>query len=364
MITTETMPYETMQKRVDSHSCGVCQGNLTIAWGGAYGFNGYILRCGNDINHDILTDYKRPSPEYEEGNKLFRRLYGMDSTALMNMNKETMLARVSQAKFPKDLTKDEKALIAEVSRSYGLDPLMQELMIYQGNPYLTINARYRKAQETGLFDGIDTRPATKTERSDRNAKDGDYLYRCEVWKRSSTHPFVGWGRVRGAETQGDTHLPVVKDPDRQAEKRAEVMALRKAFSMPIPFQSWEEFQEQAAAEKVIITDSTGKVLNTTTGEITEPEAKPEASTSVPEKQSQGVTQEEAGQSGQNEKNKGVTKRDTATIKTITDMYKACHVDFGMQPAMVMAELNVNSWKELTLTPAEAYRTIASVHTTE
>ena len=80
------MPYETMQKRVDSHSCGVCQGNLTIAWGGAYGFNGYILRCGNDINHDILTDYKRPSPEYEEGNKLFRRLYGMDSTALMNMN--------------------------------------------------------------------------------------------------------------------------------------------------------------------------------------------------------------------------------------------------------------------------------------
>ena len=57
---------------------------------------------------------------------------------------------------------------------------------------------------------------------------------------------MGWGRVRVAETKGSEHLPIVKDPDRQAEKRAEAMALRKAFSMPVPFKSWEEFQEERA----------------------------------------------------------------------------------------------------------------------
>lgn len=54
------------------------------------------------------------------------------------------------------------------------------------------------------------------------------------------------------------------------------------------------------------------------------------------------------------------KRDTATLKTITDMYKACHSDFGLQPKDVLAELNLNTWADLTLTPAEAYIKIASV----
>lgn len=189
----------------------------------------------------------------------------MDTTALMKMDETAMIARIAQAKFPKDLTLVEKKLMAEVSISYGLDPLMQELMIYQGNPYPTINARYRKAQESGKFDGIDTRPATQEERIHRHAKEGDYLYRCEVWVKGSSHAFVGWGRVRASETNGDVHLPIVKDPDRQAEKRAEAMGLRKAFSMPLPFQSWEEFEEHRA-EAVIDVPNVGKV-SLQTGEI-------------------------------------------------------------------------------------------------
>lgn len=260
MITEETMNVEAMKKKAKSHKCGVCGGVLNVAWGGSLGYNGYILRCRN-IDHDVLTDYKKPTPEYEEGNKLFRRLNGMDTTALMKMNETQMMARIAQAKFPKDLTAPERKLMAEVSISYGLDPLMQELMIYQGNPYLTINARYRKAQETGKFDGINTRPATKEEQETRHAKEGDYLYCAEVWVKGSSHPFIGWGRVRAAETKGSEHLPIVKDPDRQAEKRAEAMGLRKAFSMPVPFQSWEELQEEEA----------GRVIDTETGEIIEAE---------------------------------------------------------------------------------------------
>jgi hypothetical protein len=57
---------------------------------------------------------------------------------------------------------------------------------------------------------------------------------------------------------------------------------------------------------------------------------------------------------------GKPPRDMATIKTITEMYKACHTDFGLQPAQVMAELNIKKWSDLTITPVEAYNTIASV----
>lgn len=264
MITEAEMPHEVMQKRVNSHKCGDCGAQLIIAWGGSIGIDSYILRCSKDISHNTITDYKKPSKEVEEGLKIYRRIYGMDTKALMVMDKQTMLARVGQAKFPKDLTKVEATLMCEVAISYGFDPLMQELMIYQGNPYVTINGRYRKAQETGLFDGIDTRPASKDERTGRNAKDGDYLYRCEVWRKDASHPFVGWGRVLKKETYGDEHLPVVKDPDRQAEKRAEAMGLRKAFSMPIPIHSWEEAQEA-------IANVGGKVVDTSSGEIIEGE---------------------------------------------------------------------------------------------
>lgn len=187
----------------------------------------------------------------------------MDTTALMKMDKNQMLARIGQAKFPKDLTSAERQMMAEVSISYGLDPIMQELMIYQGNPYLTINARYRKAQETGKFDGLDSRPATVEERKERHANEGDYLYRAEAWVKGASHAFVGWGRVRAIETQGNPNLPIVKDPDRQAEKRAEAMALRKGFSMPVPFRSFEELQEEIAET------ADGRQVSTKTGEIFE-----------------------------------------------------------------------------------------------
>jgi hypothetical protein len=54
------------------------------------------------------------------------------------------------------------------------------------------------------------------------------------------------------------------------------------------------------------------------------------------------------------------KRDPATIKTINELLKACHQDFGMQPEKVFAELNVKSANEIVEIPAECYRRIAAV----
>lgn len=54
------------------------------------------------------------------------------------------------------------------------------------------------------------------------------------------------------------------------------------------------------------------------------------------------------------------KRDLTTIKTNTDMVKACFTDFGMQPPEVLKELNVSRLTDLTEKPAESYQRIAAV----
>ena len=164
-----------------------------------------------------------------------RRNNRMDSKALELMDKPGMLARIEQAKFPQNLTPQDKAVLAEVATSYGLDPLMGELMIYQGRPYVSIDARYRKAQESGQLAGVETRPATREEREAWDIPDGDLFFRSEVYRKGIARPFVGWGRVKAKEfAKKDGYLPVESNPQRMAEKRAEAQALRKAFHLPLP----------------------------------------------------------------------------------------------------------------------------------
>ena len=397
-IYEDQISHKEMEKLAsDGHTCGQCGSRLSVCWGGSFGINGYILRCGADISHNTIT---RHDKEYEEKIRQIKEARGMDTKALMKMDKTTMLARVGQAKFPKDLTPAEHQMMADVCISYGLDPVMQELMIYQGNPYPTINARYRKAQETNKFDGINTRPATAEERKARNCKEGDYLYCAEVWVKGCSHPFVGWGKVRAAETKGSEYLPIVKDPDRQAEKRAEAMALRKGFSMPVPFLSWEEFEE-LQAEKATVDKSTGTIVEgefkvttqndlgtcpihniplvpgkgnlppycptrvdgtgRSTGKKVWCKGKPLAAEVTQQEPVGDLIPEEAEQTDQPEQEAPVANtvatRDPATIQTITDLFKACNQDWKMQPADVVKEAGYNSKEDISERPSEIYRRI-------
>ncbi|MDP2718904.1 MAG: hypothetical protein Q8P44_03615, partial [Dehalococcoidia bacterium] len=223
-----------MQELINQgYVCAVCDGLLTIAWGGSIGINSHVLRCGVAILHEGIT---RHDKKFQKRKKEF---YGnMETTSLMAMDEKTMLQRVEMARFPQELTKSDKVLLSQVAITYGFDPLMGEVSIYQGRPYVSIDGRYRKAQDTGLLDGVDTRPATGAEREQWEIPDGDYFFRSEVYVKGASRPFVGWGRVFKAETivpAGKTaYLPVQKNPQRQCEKRAEAQALRKAFHIPLP----------------------------------------------------------------------------------------------------------------------------------
>jgi hypothetical protein len=216
----------------------------------------FVLRC-QDLNHTTIT-YRDKLREQ----KIME--VRMDSTALTAMTEIQMIERVNLAKFPQELTPIDKRMLANAAISYGFDPLMGEISVYQGRPFVSIDGRYRKAQETGILDGVETRPATKQEREDWEIKDGDYFFRSEVYVKGSSRPFVGWGRVRAAETTGGKGFkPVETNPQRMAEKRAEAQALRKAFSIPLP--SLEDIGSPDVGYPV--DTNTGEIIDTTAEEV-------------------------------------------------------------------------------------------------
>ena len=205
----------------------------------------------------------------------------MESKELMTTAPKDMIARINMARFPQDLTPKEKDLLAVAAISYGLDPLMGELTIYQGGLLVAIDGRRRKAQETGELDGTVTRPAAKDEREAYPVEAGDHLWRAEVYKKGCSQPFVGWGKVTVREieavkeavqrksdeklrrnpnaTPSDPFaLPLVKDPQGMAEKRAENDGLRKGFHLDLPDAESNNDMAVAMASVTVVTDITGK----------------------------------------------------------------------------------------------------------
>ena len=231
-----SLTYEDMKSRAQSHKCAECDGNLVLAWAGAIGHNCYMLRCANNLEHKTIAN-KSKYPKYLE-----EEIYKSMTTQLQRYSEKEMVVRINQAKFPQELSVKEKDLLATAAVTYGLDPIMGELTIYQGKPFVSIDGRLRKAHGSGLFDGIESRPATEEERKARGTSPGNKLWRSEVFKKGCSRGFVGWGEVREHEMKGNAFLPTVSWPDRMAEKRSQTMALRLAFYLPLP--SFEEAQEE------------------------------------------------------------------------------------------------------------------------
>ncbi len=278
-ITEQGLSHDEMGKIAADprRKCGQCDGNLTVAWGGSHGIDGYILRCSNDMDHNTV-ERLRPSEEERWFHRLLRgeaKLNQNTSTALMTMTEKDMVERVGKAKFVKDLTAVEAKRLALACITYGFDPIMHELTIYQGNPYVSVDGRYRKAQETGQLDGVSCRPATKEERQEWEVADEDKFFRAEVYRKDAQHPFVGWGKVTAKEIErANEHTPLATNPMRMAEKRAEVQALRKAFSIPLPSAEYIGVIEERTVNGVY-SDVTEKQLppapaaDPVTGEIEE-----------------------------------------------------------------------------------------------
>jgi phage recombination protein Bet len=96
-------------------------------------------------------------------------------------------------------------------------------------------------------------------------------------------------------------------------------------------------------------------------------AKPEPQRIVDVKTGEVITQEEETEAHKDEEPTGTVApakpaRDPETVKTIAQLYKACHEDFNLQPRDVIKELGYSSQADIAEKPSECYRRILAVRT--
>ena len=123
MIYERDMPLAQMEKQVRAgYVCGDCGGRLNVAWGGAFGYAGYILRCGRDPAHNTITKHRKKS-EYEQMlEREYREVQGMDSKSLMAMDPKAMEKRMESVKWPQQLTPVLKQELADHGAQLRLRP--------------------------------------------------------------------------------------------------------------------------------------------------------------------------------------------------------------------------------------------------
>jgi len=270
----------------------------------------------------------------------------MESKTLMAMSPTEMTNRINSARFPQELTLADKKVLAMAAITYGFDPLMGEISIYQGRPYISIDGRYRKAQETGLLAGVRTTPTTQKERELWQIPDGDFFFKSEVYIRNSNIPFVGYGRVRAAEINTSGKFkPVDVNPQRMAEKRAEAQALRKAFHIPLP----------SIEVKGTEDDENTPMVNYDTGEIIEDKPEPPLDKEKAEEDIRTLYDDTPAPQKPTPAAPPATKkpaRDPATVDTMQKFWAACYADFNLMKAGVMAKLGYSSINDCTTPEAD------------
>lgn len=259
--TLEVMSWPEAERAKLRYRCSVC-GSEPQAFPVE---GGYEVRCNR--GHKGLVRQKSATRVWKEGGEVpthiknvLERKYGgerMDSTALTEIDKKTMVQRITfaQKQFgfaisdtggSRALTIDELGFLAEYCRSYGFDPMMGEVCLYHGRPYIMIDGLRRKAQETGLYRGCRQIPVTDPEEKVAlGYSRGDIVFKCVVLK-SESDGYIGeyerYGGVtqeeREEKSRGDStklRNPVLaKRTSDMAQNRAERDALRVAFSFRFP----------------------------------------------------------------------------------------------------------------------------------
>ena len=238
--------------------CGECGSRLSVAWQGApppaWGKGTWVLRCGKDPAHSTIQRTPRTrqlfdsEKDWVEVDIMSQREVGIPGALAVPQTREAMLERANQTLkaglWPQTMTPDQKALMVQVALAYGLDPLMGELVIYQGKPLVTINARRRKDVEAGHHPSIKFRFLTAEEKqgySDVGAMSEGDLVQVAILTTEWGNSVECIGKVTAAEraapstrsARGLAHPIVADNPIEMCQKRAEARARLMAYG-PIP----------------------------------------------------------------------------------------------------------------------------------
>ena len=245
-----------------THRCAEpgCNGQLSVAWQGVpppdWGKGEYVLRCGKNPEHSTIQPASRTRQLYDyqkgwvEVEILTQRQVGIPGALAVPQTGEAMLERANQTLhaglWPQTMTPNQKDLMIQVALAYGLDPLMGELVLYQGKPLITMNARRRKDAEAGHHPSIRFRFLTADEKqgySEAGAINEGDLVQVAILTTEWGNTVESIGKVTRAEREASSERsrdsrrlahPILADnPIEMCQKRAEARARLMAYG-PIP----------------------------------------------------------------------------------------------------------------------------------
>jgi hypothetical protein len=159
----------------------------------------------------------------------------------------------------KDLKPAQARVLAVAAQTSGLSPLMGEIVMLGGSPYVTEPGIIRTANQHPQFDGYDLEPLTVEERTAWGVQDADeFAFKCTVYRKDRSRPVIGVGRASRKNvamgTIKDTWLPEM------AQKRAVERALSRAFPTGLPL-----YDDQAMTPKITATVEGPTELGLATG---------------------------------------------------------------------------------------------------
>lgn len=262
-----TVDRAALRRLQDSHECGTCgkSSHLEVRYyGGQWAV--WCPRCrATEGFRRVLTPVQmwRRDPESVPWNiaLIFQEKYGrgekpLTTTELATMDEPTMIARLERARWNKDIAPADRPIIASLAVQYGLDPVMGELIVYEGKPYVTFQGWLRKIQEHPQFAGIADRPMRPDER-EVYGYDAPICWIAEIYRHDWKVPAVGTGTADPGNPYRNNPAEK-KFPQAFARKRAIIQAAKVGFLHSLPFA------------KLQTAEDAGITVDTRTGEIVAP----------------------------------------------------------------------------------------------
>jgi hypothetical protein len=378
--------YEKGKEIAETCVCGECGATLTMAWGGYWGINSYVIRCTEDIKHSQIARPASLGPYEIPGFNLFNlkgrikdmeQEYGREKTsALAKYIGTAAITKAIATEIVESLWGEappiEKTKAILLCQTYQLNPLMRhlyligykrykngKLVVDDGAPVkdwsiqIGIGATRLMAQRKHNYSYLDLTPRKATQKEIDtilgDTADPDSIYGfChvkDVDTGAEAFGLRGIGkneRIKGEE-KGNTHL-------NQACVRAERLALDRQYPGEMP-QGVEVVDER-------FIDTDYRVLDETGEEGRAPLKGDEKSGEPPGKDEQGEGEGSETISSSPKAKKpekiGVSARDPSTIKNFADLFQALWDDFNLYKSEALKELNVDSQEEITELPSDCY----------
>ena len=294
MPTTGFPMIEMQRMERDGYICQVCRARVSVAWGGSYKIDQYILRCTKNIDHTGVVRPYVPTP-YEIIER--REILAMTTNTGVAVRRMTALSQVRANQIIESLwgaaPPVEKLKAAMICVDYGLNPLQKHLFLV---PYehkengkvdrvdwsiiYGIKAKRVIAFRHGYFAYADNTPRLMTEEEEKRIYGDVDPKECRaitilIDEKGNKYPGYGkWNKVKVWDNKESANNPKGSDKgntiSNMALIRSESNALEKFApgEMPPPGDTIDaDFEE--------LPDQSGLKADAVTGEIKEIETKQE-----------------------------------------------------------------------------------------